>query len=337
MSGRDEPFDPEVEELLQTYERAEAKVLREELLAMLRSQEGRAAIEQTVQKPLEAIVQSALTSAKFQEQVRDAVMNALRPEIVRAAQSAAASAMKDIRITIPDDVQARMRRDAEEAMRGTLATPPRYTERPRIDTALRNRILAGVGVVVLLALAGWGYVTLRNSKARPIASIDEPATATQDPLPTETQPTNEPQQSRLFASYTTALDQVAMPTLPKPSPAELDCVESAIANVEGSGAFSVTTLRSALNGCTATKSRPAAPSRIIAGVQAQLTEEARAATCGGLQPVTIDGRHGNETSRALTTYVGCTAPAGVPQRLETLGDYAAVGVYFIHKRMRDAG
>jgi hypothetical protein len=81
--------------------------------------------------------------------------------------------------------------------------------------------------------------------------------------------------------------------------------------------------------------KPAGTSPIVASVQAQLTEEARSRSCGALRPVTIDGRHGGETSTALRAYVECTDPAGVPEKLETLGDYAAVGVYFIDKRMRD--
>jgi hypothetical protein len=99
----------------------------------------------------------------------------------------------------------------------------------------------------------------------------------------------------------------------------------------------VAALRASLNNCSAMSARPTGRLRMVAGVQAQLTEEARARACSALQPVTIDGRHGTETSRALKTYVGCTDPIGVPEALETLGDYAAVGVYFIDKRMRDSG
>lgn len=340
MPGRDEPVDSTLDALLQKYERAEAVVLREELVAFLKSPECRSALAEAVQKPIETIVQSALSNPKFQEQIRDAVIRSLQPELVRAAQTAATNALKNVSVTIPEELQQRMRRDAEESVRSTLSHAPRQTREsrnPGIDPALRKRIFAGVGVVVFLALATWAYFFFTKRDQRTdVAALPTDPEVTETLTPSDPEPQPQPQ-SRLFDTYRAALDQVGVPNLNPPAGAELVCVERAIQNAESSGNLDVAALRTSLNACAATRSRPAAPSRMIAGVQAQLTEESRTRTCGALQPVGIDGRHGNETSRALATYVRCTAPAGVPVQLETLGDYAAVGVYFIHKRMREAG
>ena|SRR5687767_11583443 len=127
------------------------------------------------------------------------------------------------------------------------------------------------------------------------------------------------------------------PSLAAPTNAQITCIESALPDASSERRLDVAALRESLNRCAPMSSRPSGASRIVAGVQAQLTEVARTRECSTLPPVTIDGKHGNETSRALKTYVACTDPVGVPEALETLGDYAAVGVYFIDKRMRDAG
>lgn len=337
MSRRDEAVDSTVEDLLQQYESAESAVLRAELVAFLKSEQCRTALEQAVQKPIEAIVAKALTDGKFQEQVRNSLIETLRPEIVRAAQSAAKSALADIRITIPEETVRRVRAEIEGSL-GSAGGSPRRGLDVRGRDSLRNQLLMGGGVLAFIAIAAGLYFYLRGGDDR-VDSVDASQVVATETLPgTETMPALlQPRQSALFAQYRTALAQAASPALAEPRAAELTCIERSIETVEGEGSFDVAALRARLNQCPAVSTRPTAASRIIAGVQAQLTEEARAGSCTGLQPVTIDGRHGNETSRALSTYVGCTAPVGVPTKLETLGDYAAVGVYFIHKRMRDAG
>ena len=346
MSRRDENSDSAVEGLLQSYERAEAVVLREELTAFLESDECRTVLAETVRKPVESIVRSALADPKFQEQVRDAVIKSLQPELVKAVRSAAADALKDVKVELPEGAQARMRRDAEQLIRDAmnapqktaLATPSGHDD-VRRGALLRNRILLGVGVLAFLAVA---YGIFSFTKNQRVDSVDQPAaslgaTTSDTDVPTETARPAEPQPSRLLATYRGALAQAGPPNLPAVSASELSCVADAVDEVERSAALDVAALRTALNQCAATKGRPTTASRIIATVQAQITEESRGPGCGALQPVTIDGRHGTETSKALRTYVGCTSPVGVPQTLETLGDYAAVGVYFVHKRMRDAG
>jgi hypothetical protein len=337
LARRDDPVDSTVEDLLQQYENAESAVLRAELVAFLKSPECRTVLEQTVQKPIEAIVLSALSSTKFQEQVRNSIIETLRPEIVKAAQSAAKSALADIQVTIPEETVRKMRRDVEANLGSAVGSPRRALD-VRGRDSLRNRLMLGGGVLAFIAIAAGLYYYLRPGDDR-VDSVDaSQVVATETVAGTETMPALlQPRQSALFAQYRTALAQAASPALPEPRAAELTCVERSIEQVEGEGSFDVAALRALLNQCPAVSTRPAAASRIIAGVQAQLTEEARAGSCGGLQPVTIDGQHGRETSRALSAYVGCTAPVGVPKSLETLGDYAAVGVYFIHKRMRDAG
>lgn len=341
MSRREENGNATVEELLQKYEREESAVLRAELVAFLKSPECQAELEKTVRKPIETIVLGALNSTKFQEQVRNAVLESLRPEIVKAAQAAAKSALSDIKVAIPEEAQARMRRDAEELVRKAYSHAQRDTPPPARSRVLQpgstpNKLMLGGLVAAILAIAGAVYYFYGRGGAD---RMKDPV-AVEQVLPETTPPAPEPVVTRgsaLFAQYQNALPAFGPPGLPAPKGAELACIERSIEQVESGGRFDVAALRALLNNCAAVSARPAAPSRIIAGVQAQLTEEARAGSCSALQPVTIDGRHGNETSAALSTYVGCTSPAGVPGRLETLGDYAAVGVYFIHKRMRDTG
>lgn len=342
MSRREENGNATVEELLQKYEREESAVLRAELVAFLKSPQCQAVLEETVRKPIETIVLGALNSAKFQEQVRNAVLESLRPEIVKAAQAAARSALSDIQVAIPEDAQARMRRDAEELVRKAYAHAQRDTPPPAARSRVLqpgsgpNKLMLGGLVVAVLAIASVVYLYYGpggEERVEDPVAVEQVVAETPPPAPRPV----ERRGSALFAQYQNALPGFGPPSLPNPRSAELACIESSIERVESGGRFDVAALRALLNNCAAVSARPAVPSRIIAGVQAQLTEEARAGSCSALQPVTIDGRHGNETSAALRTYVGCTSPAGVPGKLETLGDYAAVGVYFIHKRMRDTG
>ncbi|MFL6247713.1 MAG: hypothetical protein ACJ74H_16940 [Thermoanaerobaculia bacterium] len=341
MSRGGEDPDQAVRELLQKYEKEEAAVLRAELIAFLQSPECRDELAKIIRKPLEKIVLEALTNEKFQQQLRDSVVASLKPELAKAVQSAAAGALKDMRVTIPEDVQKRMRIDAEEAVRNTLTTSPRTAENlrqvaPRLGAD--RRIIAAIAFVVVIA----GSVALWFGLRRPTEPVDttdyvNDTTPITSSLPADTTPEPTPPRSSLLDQYRTALSRMGPPDLPSPTDAQIACIEDALNTAETATRLEVARLRTSLNRCAATSSRPAGPSRIIAAVQAQLTEVARTRECSALPAVTIDGRHGNETSRALKTYVACTVPAGVPEALETLGDYAAVGVYFIDKRMRDAG
>jgi hypothetical protein len=372
--GGEDP-DQAVRELLQKYEKEEAGVLRAELIAFLKSPECRAELEKTVQKPLEAIVLNALTGAKFQEQMRDAVLASLKPELVKAAQAAATSALAGIKVSLPEEAQKRMRVDAETALRDAFAnaqrdalaavpkmagesrrqlqtqgddrqeSPRRERLEQRLDT---NRVaprlsgdskfwMAAAAVVLILGSAGYWLFSRRGAETTDPGYVSDPPPVTET-LSTDTAAQDPPpRRSALLEQYRAALSRMGPPNLAAPSEAQVACVESAINSAETASRLDVTILRRSLNNCAATNSRPSGASRIVAGVQAQLTEVARTRECGTLPPVTIDGKHGNETSRALKTYVGCTDPVGVPEALETLGDYAAVGVYFIDKRMRDAG
>lgn len=338
MSRRDEDLDSAVEGLLQKYEKEEAVVLRAELVEFLKSRECRAQLEETVRKPIETVILEALSDPKFQAQVRDTVIASLKPELAKAVQAA----LKDVTVTIPPETQAQMRRDAEEMVRHAQASAQRDAlasthRRLGPGMATNDKIMLGALVVILIVLGVGAYFFWgRGPRVESPDVVDLPPAETAS-LPAETTTPAPPSVPLLFDRYRTALTQAGSPDLPAPSPAELTCVDNAIRQQSGRTPLDVAALRASLNSCAATKSRPAAPSRIIAGVQAQLTEEARGGSCRALSPVTIDGRHGNETSAALTTYVGCTEPVGVPRTLQTLGDYAAVGVYFIDKRMRDAG
>jgi hypothetical protein len=337
VSRGDEDPDQAVRELLQKYEKEEAAVLRAELIAFLQSPECRAELEKTIRKPLEKIVLDALTNDKFQQQLRDAVIASLKPELIKAAQSAASSALKDVRVSIPEDAQKRMRIEAEEAVRNMYTTAPRASDNlrqvaPRLSPD--RRIIAAIAFVVIFAGAAALWLGLRRP-ANPADTTDytNDTASVASTLPTDTAPDPTPPRSSLFDQYRTSLAQMGPPSLATPTDAQMACVENALSSAE----LDIARLRTSLNRCAATSSRPVGASRIVAAVQSQLTEVARTRECSALPPVTIDGKHGSETSRALKTYVACTDPVGVPEALETLGDYAAVGVYFIDKRMRDAG
>jgi hypothetical protein len=365
VSRGDEEPEQAVRELLQTYEKQEAAVLKAELLEFLKSKECRDELEKTIQKPLETIVLSALTGAKFQEQLREAVIASLKPEIIKAAQTAAAGALNSIKVTIPEEAQKRMRTEAEETLRNAFATAQKESlgTVPRLANDARRQMqrqgedsppsgtaqefaprLSGdhlfwgavVAVVLIVGAAIYWFSGRRDERPDP-GYVDSSALVTESQPPTETVAPVTARPSALLRQYRAALMQMGPPDLPAPSDAQIACIESALPNAETAARLDVAALRALLNNCNAMSARPAGRVRIVAGVQAQLTEEARARTCSALQPVTIDGRHGTETSRALQTYVGCTDPIGVPEALETLGDYAAVGVYFIDKRMRDSG
>jgi hypothetical protein len=336
VSSGDEDLDSAVEGLLQKSEREEATVLRAELVEFLKSAAAREQIEQAVRTPVENIVRAALADPKFQDQVRGTVIASLKPEIEKAIQAA----LNGVKVTISAEMQAQMRRDAEEvigsarveAQRGALAA----ANVPHRGLSQTDKLVLGAFVFVfLLATVGWWF--LRRDRATP-ASVNPVVTETETvtrPLD-ETPPPVQPG-SRLFERYQASLDAGGPNDLPSPSRAELSCVADALRQVERSSPLDVARLRALLNGCDALAARPRTASRIIAEVQAQLTEEARTGSCRALQPVPTDGLHGTKTSAALSTYVACTGPAGVPTSLNTLGDYAAVGVYFIDKRMRDAG
>lgn len=337
MSRSGEDPDQAVRELLQKYEKEEAAVLRAELIAFLQSPDCRDELAKTIQKPIEKIVLDALTNDKFQQQLRDAVIASLKPELIRAAQSAATSALKDVRVTIPEDAQKRMRVEAEESFRNAFTNAPRTSENlrqvaPRLGPD--RRIIAVVAFVVIItgAAALWFGLKRPADPTDPTDYVNETASFPSSP-PTDTAPDPTPPRSSLLEQYRTSLAQMGPPGLAAPTDAQIACLDNALSSAE----LDVARLRTSLNRCAATSSRPAGGSRIVAAVQAQLTEVARSRECSALPPVTIDGKHGNETSRALKTYVACTDPVGVPEALETLGDYAAVGVYFIDKRMRDAG
>jgi hypothetical protein len=342
--GGEDP-DQAVRELLQKYEQEEAAVLRAELIAFLQSPECRDELAKTIRKPIEKIVLDALTNEKFQQQLRDSVIASLKPELVKAAQSAATSALKDVRVTIPEDAQKRMRVEAEEAVRNAFTNVPRASEptaanlrqvAPRLGAD--RRIIAAIAFAVVIAgsVALWFGLRGPEDPTDPTDYVNETASVTSS-LATDTTPDRSPPRSTLLDQYQTALSRMGPPDLPSPTDAQIACIEDALNTAETATRLEVARLRTSLNRCAATSSRPAGASRIIAAVQAQLTEVARTRECSALPAVTIDGRHGTETSKALKTYVACTVPAGVPEALETLGDYAAVGVYFIDKRMRDAG
>lgn len=345
MSRGDEDPDQAVRELLQKYEKEEAAVLRAELIAFLQSPECRDELAKTIRKPIEKIVLDAVTNEKFQQQLRDSVIASLKPELVRAAQSAAASALKDVRVTIPDDVQKRMRLEAEESFRNAFTSAPRSSESqssnlrqvaPRLGPD--RRLIAVIAFVVIIAGAAALWFGLRRTEdpADPTDYTSETASIAST-LPTDTAPDPAPPRSSLLEQYRTSVAQMGPPGLAEPTDAQIACIDDALGSAETATRLEVARLRTSLNRCAATSARPSGGSRIVAAVQAQLTEVARSRECSALPAVTIDGKHGNETSRALKTYVACTDPDGVPEALETLGDYAAVGVYFIDKRMRDAG
>jgi hypothetical protein len=338
VSRRDEDSDSAVEGLLQKYEKEEAVVLRAELVEFLKSPECRAQLEQTVQKPIESIVLAALSSPKFQEQVRETVIASLKPELVKAVQAA----LKDVKVTISPETQAQMRRDAEETVRSAQVAAQREalgSTHPRLKSRMpaADRIMWGaLGIVAVGIAIGFYFFSGRDNRLEDTVPTENPGITETVSPPVDTTTTIASRTPALFDRYRTALDRVGPANLPDPTAGEMACVDDAIRRVDRTP-LDVARLRALLNGCPALSAKPASASRIIAGVQAQLTEEAQGTSCRALKPVTNDGRHGKETSVALTTYVGCTEPAGVPKTLETLGDYAAVGVYFIDKRMRDAG
>ena len=334
MSSSDDEVHSAVEGLLQKYEREEAAVLRRELVEFLKTAEARAQIEQAVRKPVEDIVLAALAHPKFQEQVRDTVITSLKPEITKAVQAV----LNDVKVTISPETQAQMRRDAEDIIRNARMDAQRSAlaaaqSRPG-GVSRTDKIILGVFVAVVVIAALWFWVSRWDrATPSPVNTVQTETVTT----PAYEATTMARAESRLLASYLSALDLAGPRDLPKLSGAELTCLDSAIRQVEGYVPLDVARLRALLNGCDALAGQPRQASRIVAGVQAQLTEESRTGSCRALQPVATDGRHGTKTSAALSTYVDCTGPAGVPTSLNTLGDYAAVGMYFIEKRMRDAG
>ncbi|HEU4887521.1 MAG TPA: hypothetical protein VFV49_06525, partial [Thermoanaerobaculia bacterium] len=288
MSRGEDP-DQAVRELLQKYEKEEAAVLRAELVDFLKSPEVRAELEKTVQKPLEAIVLSALSNAKFQEQIRDAVMAALKPELVKAAQSAATSALGSIKVSLPEEAQRRMRTEAEEALRNAfataqreaLATVPRLANESRRQMQARSEdwpesessprastqrvaprlasdrtFWAAVAAVVLILGAASYWLLFRRSDDRADPTDYVETASVTETLPTETAVDIKPVPSLLLQQYREALMQMGPPALPAPTAAQVACVENALPSAETARRLDVAALRKSLNNCAATSGRP---------------------------------------------------------------------------------
>jgi hypothetical protein len=137
----------------------------------------------------------------------------------------------------------------------------------------------------------------------------------------------------LYGFYLDALAKARPENLPPVTKEQKQCLENSIRAWElGGNNLDLSELRSSLGECKAITEKPAGAARIVAIVQEQLNDEATKQTCGTLPRVVVDGVHGQGTKNALQKYVECTAPRGLTSSLDTLADYATVGVYFVNKR-----
>ena len=232
--------------------------------------------------------------------------------------------------------------EAPAALQSTAAVSearPRAQARPRkVSITWRPMMLWFIAVsIIILGMAGWAiykYAT-KTASENPFAAS---ATDTMKTSNT-TSVTRRPFQG-LLDSYNAALTR--FDNLSPIDDAQRRCIESALSNAEsrlseGShGQFQdVERMRWDLNHCAATSAPARGRSPIIATVQALLTEEARYGRCPELEPLLTDGVHGHKTSAALQRYVRCHALAlWQIDRLETLGDYATIGLYLVQERQQ---
>jgi serine/threonine protein kinase len=194
-----------------------------------------------------------------------------------------------------------------------------------------------LSIGALLAVTSWALYNYMNE---PRSEHSLAATASDNVTSTET--TSEPQRPfrRLRRDYNAALSKFH--NLPPIDKAQQRCIETALSNAEdrlpkGSNGRlqSVESLRWDLNHCLATSGPARDRSPIIATVQELLTEEARDDRCPGLEPLVPDGVHGARTSAVLQSYVRCNALAlWKIDQLETLGDYATIGLYLVQERQQ---
>ncbi|MDP9190657.1 MAG: hypothetical protein M3P06_03030 [Acidobacteriota bacterium] len=147
----------------------------------------------------------------------------------------------------------------------------------------------------------------------------------------------------LATNYRNAVTTNSSATVPMAPEEQLKCVDEAIAKASDGKILNMLALRSSLSGCTALSPQPseASSSSVVAVVQAQLKEEAAGEKCEALKKesaMKVDGlvAPGGATARAMKAYVDChfdpAKAVPVPDKLDRLSDYAAVGVFFIHKR-----
>lgn len=121
MSAHDEPDDAELEKLLRIAEEEEARALRNELTAFLRSDACKREIEAVVREPLEKLVRGALRDPDFQTAIGAQLLASLQPEITKAAGKAANAALKDVTVHLTEEWQRAIRAQAEEALKKAFA------------------------------------------------------------------------------------------------------------------------------------------------------------------------------------------------------------------------
>lgn len=223
----------------------------------------------------------------------------------------------------------RVLRKADEVSKTVPVKRQRQTRFPKPPILWRSMRPSLVAlVIVILGMTGW---TLYRSEKEL-----EPSATTE---PTATSAARAPFK-RLFEDYDAALRE--FPNMPPVGYPEHQCIERALAEAESrlseesQGRLQdVESLRWSLNHCAATRRPAEGRSPIIASVQALLTEQARSSSCPGLDSLAANGIHSSRTSAALGMYVRCNELAlWKIDRLETLGDYAAIGLYLVQGRQR---
>jgi ankyrin repeat protein/predicted Ser/Thr protein kinase len=241
----------------------------------------------------------------------------------------------------PIDTQPDQREEEEaseevstpEGVDADAAASQRSVRRPKPSGRWRSMLLPLIVLFIVLGTGGW---VLSNMFDTLIG--DPPASST---TTTKNVPYGETTQGAprdLFSRYNATLDrpESRLP-LPPVDMAQQLCIVSALNRAESSdGRLDFWDLRYFLNRCAATSRPPRGPSPIIASVQALLNERAGRFGCPRLEPpLDVDGIRGIRTADVLQGYIQCGAsPLRQIERLETLGDYASVGIYLVHERDR---
>lgn len=295
---------------------------------------------------LAAIAKSAVTSAVRDAQVTldDKVKDALRTRAEKVLRDAFEEAETQAFNSLPRLVEGtrkhvkgeleRAARDAAAELREGNQSRDDRTIVPRVEWKRRlpSASLMLISVVIIVGVLYWlvkqpSESVIENPPPYDAAATSNTTTQSSDPATAQATP------SALYTFYSEALSRAQPKGLPDVTKEQKQCLESGIRAWElGGSNADLAELKSSLGACTATKGKPTGASRIIAAVQEQLDEEAAKKTCSTLQRVAVDGLAGKSTQDALQSYIGCTAPLGLTSNLDTLADYATVGIYFVYKR-----